>query len=682
MTPFGAILMNTNQFRALLHCSAVGLLVAAGASKVLAQNFLPPDWGRQFGSTGSDTGYGIAADGLGNVYITGQIAADAFLRKFDAAGNPLWGRTLATGAEDYGYGVTTDGSGNVYVTGAYGAPTDESRDAYLSKYSASGTQLWTRQFGTTGPDFGNSVAADLFGNIYVTGGTGGSLGGTSAGNDDVFLRKYDSDGIALWTRQTGVDQNDYGKGVSVDAAGNIYLAGNYSTNYGFVSKYDPGGNQLWSTTLYDATITRTTRGIAADGSGNIYVTGSSPPGGNAMLTKLDSNGNEQWLRTIVNTGADDSRGVTVDAAGNVYIAGLLQENGPTDFSQDAFVAKYTPTGTLLWSKSWGTSTVEGFPNEGFWGVSSDTLGNVFVGGFSGGALGGPPVGASDVVLARIPGPRAYAVVIGSRAPAWDNNDVEIPDGIRGDIDATRVADKLDDWAEVHHFDFNYSADSGVANVISQTVSEIAGRVTRNDVLFFYYSGHADGGVGNGVDESLAPTANDPPYTDDMLGDVLSDPRLADVTKVVLLDGCATGGFLTPDGLPSESPLIDLPKLGLFVAAAEDGAAFADPATGQGYWTDAILDVLERYDSLANLARQIEDAYPDEETITGWLKARGHGSGEWEPMSYFSQDLDPRLRLDGTLPQVPEPSTFVLFCLCFAIKIPRRCITSGATPGGS
>jgi len=101
---------------------------------------------------------------------------------------------------DYGNDVTTDSSDNIYVTGSTGGGLDGNTnsgnyDIFLLKYNSSGTKQWTKQLGTSSGDYGKGVTTDSSGNIYVTGDTWGGLdGNTNSGSNDIFLVKYNSSG--------------------------------------------------------------------------------------------------------------------------------------------------------------------------------------------------------------------------------------------------------------------------------------------------------------------------------------------------------------------------------------------------------------------------------------------------------------------------------------------------------
>jgi len=63
-------------------------------------------------------------------------------------------------------------------------------------FGQSNTKQWTKQLGTSSDDKGRGVTTDPSGNIYVTGETRGNLdGNTNSGRNDIFLVKYNSDGV-------------------------------------------------------------------------------------------------------------------------------------------------------------------------------------------------------------------------------------------------------------------------------------------------------------------------------------------------------------------------------------------------------------------------------------------------------------------------------------------------------
>src|SRR5439155_10236966 len=114
---------------------------------------------------------------------------------------------------------------------------------------------WIRQFGTGAPLSDTAFAVDSDGNTYVAGNVGGALPGQSSlGNGDAFIRKYDTDGNEVWTRQFGTGSYDDVRGISADSSG-IYVTGDTQgswpgqTSAGgadvFVRKYDAGGNVVW-----------------------------------------------------------------------------------------------------------------------------------------------------------------------------------------------------------------------------------------------------------------------------------------------------------------------------------------------------------------------------------------------------------------------------------------------------
>ena len=106
-----------------------------------------------------------------------------------------WISQIGTGSDDYSYSVAVDASGNAYISGYTWAdldgPNAGPNDVFLSKFDPNGNEVWTTQIGTSNDDQSYGVALDASGNAYVSGHTGGDLGGANAGYRDAFLVKYE-----------------------------------------------------------------------------------------------------------------------------------------------------------------------------------------------------------------------------------------------------------------------------------------------------------------------------------------------------------------------------------------------------------------------------------------------------------------------------------------------------------
>ena len=223
-------------------------------------------WPKQCGSAGDDYGNSTAVDSVGNVYVTGWTEgdldvnanagySDIFLTKWNADGDWQWTRQWGSTEWDSGKSVAVDSVGNIYVTGTTGGGLDGNANAgrsdiFLTKWSGDGTKQWTKQWGSTEWDYGNSVAIDSNGNIYVTGCTFGDIdGNTNAGGYDIFLTKWNADGTKQGTLQWGSAENDYGESVAIDSNDNIYVTG---TTYGDLDgNTNAGKAELFLTKLVD-----------------------------------------------------------------------------------------------------------------------------------------------------------------------------------------------------------------------------------------------------------------------------------------------------------------------------------------------------------------------------------------------------------------------------------------------
>ncbi|MBI4637856.1 MAG: SBBP repeat-containing protein [Candidatus Rokubacteria bacterium] len=230
------------------------------------------------GGSGSDQARQIAIDASVSAYVTGFTGStdfptanpvqparngvqDAFVTKLDATGALVYSTFLGGSGVDAGEGIAVDGSGNAYVTGdttstdfpnlsavqpSYGG----SRDAFVTKLNAAGTAIvYSTYLGGSGNDEGLSVAVDAGGNAYVVGNTSSTNFPTASalqpsyggGFADAFVTKLDPTGAAfVYSTYLGGTGDDEAFGLAVDGSGNTYVAGfTDSTDFPTVNALQP-----------------------------------------------------------------------------------------------------------------------------------------------------------------------------------------------------------------------------------------------------------------------------------------------------------------------------------------------------------------------------------------------------------------------------------------------------------
>ena len=230
---------------------------------------------------------------------------------------------------------------------------------------------YSTYLGGSGEDEAASIAVDSAGNAYVTGTTqspdfpAGSGTLSALSGFDAFVTKLNASGSAVvYTTLIGGDADEIGNAITIDGAGNAYVAGittsnNFPTTRGvlqsairgpqdaFVAKLSPNGSLAYSTYL-GGSDSDSALGLAIDATGNVYVGGetlsSDFPGASSsailsnnadghagFVAKLNSTASALAFSTYLGgSGADLVTGVAVDASGNVYAAGItLSPNFPT-----------------------------------------------------------------------------------------------------------------------------------------------------------------------------------------------------------------------------------------------------------------------------------------------------------------------------------------------------------------
>ena len=300
---------------------------------------------------------------------------------------------------------------------------DEIVDIYLKSnpnYAMSGTYYaklkildnetqslqWQQQFGTSGEDIANSTATDSAGNTYTAGHTSGDLGGTSIGGDDAFIVKRDSSGNEQWRLQLGTTQDDSAKQIAVDRADNLYVLGwSDDPSNSWIAKYDSNGNQQWQKPLGDDGYDITNGALTLGDDGSLYITGRTTgdlDGTNqgetdAWVAKYDSEGNPQWRQQFGTPHADEALAVAVDGNDNVFLTGYTQGAlaGTREGDGDVWVAMYEPINNSQQTQLAWKTQLGTQSKDVATSIAVDNNGRVYIGGQTFGWFGETYDGDAD-----------------------------------------------------------------------------------------------------------------------------------------------------------------------------------------------------------------------------------------------------------------------------------------------
>ncbi len=295
-------------------------------------------WATYYGGTDAEISTGCATDNKNNVYLTGSTFSKTAIATPD--------------------GFDTSFAGAIIYL----------NDAFLVKFDSAGNRIWGTYYGDTGADQGNDCATDAEGNVYMAGGTSSATGiafngysNSIAGAADAFLVKFNKDGERLWGTYYGGIDTDGGKSCTADVSGNIYLAGGTRSADGisfngfqnvlggpsdmYVVKFKATGERLWAT-YYGGTNAENIYGSFTDKFGNIFLNGYAESSGlayegiknnvedrDAFLVKFSATGERLWATYYGGLREDIFYGSGIDPQGNIYLCGLT-----TSFSGIAYNA--------------------------------------------------------------------------------------------------------------------------------------------------------------------------------------------------------------------------------------------------------------------------------------------------------------------------------------------------------
>jgi hypothetical protein len=336
-------------------------------------------WAKRAGGNNLDEGTGITVDARGSIYTIGYfnsratfdsddsnptvltaVGKDIFIARYNPSGSLVWVRQI-TGSAAFPTAIALDIHTNIYITGYFGPSMTFNpgqtnaltlnalaNDVFLAKFDSTGNFVWAQQAGGSLSEYAQALAVDGAGNCYITGYYGSNpatfgagepnetkLAGLGGNNgEDIFVAKYNTDGMLQWAKNAGGSAGNRGSGIGVDAAGNSYVVGRYSGT----STFGPGEpNQT---------------NLVAPLGGKVEI----------FIARFNTNGSLSWVRSGQgDASADQGNAIAVDAAGNSVATGTYIGTAPfggtlnqtqvanTD-REDIFVAKHDSDGNLKWVK--------------------------------------------------------------------------------------------------------------------------------------------------------------------------------------------------------------------------------------------------------------------------------------------------------------------------------------------
>ena len=379
-----------------------------------------------------------------------------------------WANAAASPATTFLNGMITDAAGNTYTAGVFeaaltlGAGTvlmpQRDEDAYVAKYSATGTLLWARHLAGNGNERIGGFVADAAGNVYLTGTFSGTLQlGTLSlprtSGAGTYMASLDAQGQPGWLREVS-SNGALAHSMGVDAAGNLYISGFFSdmatvggitlsarnSLSNFVAKFNTAGTAQWAqlggSIPLSATISSFySHTLTVSPAGDVYLSwtmnsvaggfGSGPPpagyGNNDVtLVRYNPQGVVQWQKRY-GTAGDDYAGVTgLDGNGHLLLPMTFSTTGPATVGTQTLTGTGQLYGALLQldadtgSPQW-VQKLEASNSVVFRTVVADAAGN----GYVAGSLSGTAQAGSQQMSSNGPNPDALVASYSAQGtPRW------------------------------------------------------------------------------------------------------------------------------------------------------------------------------------------------------------------------------------------------------------------------
>ncbi len=361
----------------------------------------------QFGTAEDDIGVDVATVSTDRIYSLGSenysvdneefygYVRNAVLRRYNSSGNLVWSKYAFTSSCNYylleedceSIGIkafSANTQGYTYVMYSNSVTRGDCLpvyETYVNKLDATGEVVRTYNVGDTGGSVmfsgdyitNTDMAVDSNGNLYVGAENGNvDTGECTTTDKSVSISKISSNAALLWRRTSTVGGTT---DIVYAPSGNLYVAGTKG-----LAKYTSSGNLVWTKAIGPLE--------------NVVVSGSSVyTRYRKDIRKFDGNGKQLWLKTQSGLNTLIGQDISGDTSGNVYLSGKYNA-GSGNYSP--FVRKLNSSGTVLWTKTYGTPAY-----DDALGIATITGSEIYVTGETQGSLSHTNIGGRDGYLRKL-----------------------------------------------------------------------------------------------------------------------------------------------------------------------------------------------------------------------------------------------------------------------------------------
>jgi hypothetical protein len=416
------------------------LLTSYGDQDAYVASYRPDGslrWARHFGGLGNDELAGMAIDGSGNVYLGGHFVqnfympmasggfdtlietptgilpdrTDIFMIKLDSTGQFQWGHQLGGTNNDFLRDLHVSPNGDIAITGSFwanlaldpllmgtGTYSANNSAGYVARYNTNGQFLWANIINGSSSQAGFGIHIDNAMNVLVTGsyrgtvnfdpGPGSASMTSSFNSDDVFIAKYNSNGILQWVNGYGHSLFETGFGVTTDDQGQVFMTGSFSNSVDF----NPNGpSQL----------------LTSNGDLDIFVLSLTPTGQFRWVAPFGGAGRDVPTEIKLHNGMLFSVGSFRDTIDFDHGTGSLL--GISNGADDGYVHIVDTAGNFVNAAAMGSGSIDAANAVSF------RLGRTWVGGNHGASFDANP-GVAENILERKGGQDAFIITYGIAGP--------------------------------------------------------------------------------------------------------------------------------------------------------------------------------------------------------------------------------------------------------------------------